>query len=51
MVNSTAIDSTVIDDDGVYRHTGPALFCSEESASAAVKSEGDDRICKGDIWC
>ena len=50
VIKSTAIDPTVIDDDGVYRHTGPArVFCSEADAIAAVKSTGDDQIRKGDV--
>jgi putative YjhG/YagF family dehydratase len=50
VIKSTAIDVSVIDDDGVYRHTGPArVFCSEADAIASVKSTGDDRIQKGDV--
>ncbi len=50
VVKSTAIDPSVIDEDGVYRHQGPArVFCSEADAIAAVKSTGDDRIQKGDV--
>ena len=50
IVKSTAIDAEVIDDDGVYRHTGPArVFCSEADAIAAVKSQGEDRIQEGDV--
>jgi dihydroxyacid dehydratase/phosphogluconate dehydratase len=50
IVKSTAIDPEVIDDDGVYRHSGPArVFCSEADAIAAVKSLGDDRIQEGDV--
>jgi len=50
VIKSTAIDPTVIDEDGVYRHTGPArVFCSEAEAIAAVKSTGEDRIKKGDV--
>ena len=50
VIKSTAIDPTVIDDDGVYRHTGPArVFCSEAEAIAAVKSTGEDRIRAGDV--
>ncbi len=50
VVKSTAIDPSVIDDDGVYRQEGPArVFCSEAEAIAAVKSTGDDRIRKGDV--
>jgi putative YjhG/YagF family dehydratase len=50
VIKSTAIDPSVVDDDGVYRHTGPArMFCSEADAIAAVKSTGEDRIKKGDV--
>lgn len=50
VIKSTAIDPSVIDSDGVYRHTGPArVFCSESEAIAAVKSIGDDRIREGDV--
>jgi len=50
IVKSTAIAPEVIDDDGVYRHSGPArVFCSEADAIAAVKSRGNDRIRKGDV--
>lgn len=50
VVKSTAIDPSVIDQDGVYRHTGPArVFCSESDAITAVKSTGADRIHPGDV--
>ncbi|MEM9480347.1 MAG: YjhG/YagF family D-xylonate dehydratase [Verrucomicrobiota bacterium] len=50
IVKSTAIDPSVIDDDGVYRHEGRVrVFCSEDAAIAAVKSTGDDRILEGDV--
>ncbi len=50
VIKSTAIDPSVVDQDGIYRHTGPArVFCSESDAIAAVKSNGDDRIQKGDV--
>jgi len=50
VIKSTAIDPSVVGDDGVYRITGPArVFCSESAAIAAVKSTGDDRIMKGDV--
>jgi putative YjhG/YagF family dehydratase len=39
VIKSTAIDASLIGDDNVYRHRGPArVFTSEESAIAAVKS-------------
>ena len=50
IVKSTVIAPEVIDDDGVYRHCGPArVFCSEADAIAAVKSQGNDRIREGDV--
>lgn len=50
VVKSTAIDPTVIAEDGVYRHEGKArVFCSERAAIAAVKSEGPDAVQAGDI--
>ena len=39
VIKSTAIDSTVLDADGVYRFTGPAkVFVSEPAAIAAIKA-------------
>lgn len=50
VVKSTAIDPSVIDGDGVYRHTGPArVFCSEAAAIEAVKSQGSDAIQPGTV--
>jgi putative YjhG/YagF family dehydratase len=50
VIKSTAIDPSVVDADGIYRHTGPArIFTSERAAVAALKSEGDDRIQPGDV--
>lgn len=50
VIKSTAIDPTLIDDDGIYLHEGPArVFASEPEAIAAVKSKGDDRIREGDV--
>ncbi len=50
IVKSTAIDPAVVDDDGVYRHTGPArVFTSERAAIAAIKDQGEDRIREGDV--
>lgn len=47
VIKSTAIDPTVVDDDGVYRKTGPAkVFTSEKAAIKAIK-DGD--IQAGDI--
>jgi putative YjhG/YagF family dehydratase len=39
VIKSTSIDPSVVDADGVYRHTGPArVFISERAAVAAIKS-------------
>jgi xylonate dehydratase len=47
VVKSTAIDPSVIDADGVYRHIGPAkVFISEEAAIHAIKT---DRVQPGDV--
>ena len=47
VIKSTAIDKSVIDDDGVYRKLGPAkVFTSERAAITAVK----ERVVKpGDV--
>ena len=50
VVKSTSIDPSVIDDDGVYRKTGPArLFTSERAAIAAIKGQTDSPVRPGDI--
>jgi putative YjhG/YagF family dehydratase len=46
VIKSTAIDPSLIDEDNVYRHTGPArVFVTEEAAISAIKrglvSQGD----------
>lgn len=47
VIKSTAIDPTVVDPDGVYRHEGPArVFTRESDAIAAVKS---GQIQAGDV--
>tara|TARA_Y100001934_G_scaffold227741_1_gene273685 strand:+ start:776 stop:2695 length:1920 start_codon:yes stop_codon:yes gene_type:complete len=41
VIKSTAIDPSVVDEDGVYRMEGPAkVFPSESAAIAAIKSGG-----------
>jgi len=47
VIKSTAIDSSVVDADGVYRMTGPAkVFLSEPAAMDAIKAR---RIKPGDV--
>ena len=50
VVKSTAIDSTVVDPDGIYRMTGPArIFYSEKEAMRAVKGLTKNSIQAGDV--
>ena len=50
VIKSTAIDPSVVDADGIYRHEGPArVFASERDAIAAIKSTGPDQIQPGDV--
>ena len=50
VIKSTAIDPSVVDDDGVYRKTGPArVFVREKDAIRAIKSQGEDRIKPKDV--
>ena len=47
VVKSTAIDSSLLDAQGVYRHTGPAkVFTTERDTIAAIK---DGKIEQGDV--
>ena len=50
VIKSTAIDPSVIDDDGVYRKTGPArVFTTEKEAVAAAKGQHPSPLKAGDI--
>lgn len=50
VIKATAIDPAVVDDDGVYRKTGPArVFTSERDAIAAVKGQSDRPLKPGDV--
>jgi putative YjhG/YagF family dehydratase len=50
VIKSTAIDPRVVDDDGVYRKTGPArVFTRERDAVAAIKGRTDPPIKPGDV--
>jgi putative YjhG/YagF family dehydratase len=50
VIKATAIDPAVVDDDGVYRKTGPArVFTSERDAIASIKGQTDRPLKPGDI--
>lgn len=50
VVKSTAIDPSVVDENGIYRQVGPArVFLTEKAAMDAIKSEGPDRLRAGDV--
>ncbi len=50
VIKATSIDPSVIDNDGVYRKTGPArVFTSERAAIKAVKGQTDRPIIAGDV--
>jgi len=50
VIKATSIDPSVVDDDNVYRHTGPArVFASEHDAIVAIKSKGEGAVVAGDV--
>ncbi|TWU11204.1 Dihydroxy-acid dehydratase [Symmachiella macrocystis] len=50
VIKSTAIDPSVVDEDGVYRKCGPArVFHRERDAIAAVKGQTDNPVKAGDV--
>jgi putative YjhG/YagF family dehydratase len=50
VIKATAIDSSVIDGDGVYRHRGPArVFTDERDAIQAVKGTSARPVREGDV--
>ena len=50
VVKATAIDPSMVGEDQVYRHTGPArVFTSERAAIRAVKGLTDPAIGPGDV--
>jgi putative YjhG/YagF family dehydratase len=50
VIKATAIDPAVVDEDGVYRHRGPArVFTDERDAIAAVKGTTERPIRQGDV--
>ena len=50
VIKSTAIDPHVVDDDGVYRKTGPArVFFTERAAIRAIKGQSEQPVKPGDV--
>ena len=50
VIKATAIDPSVVDEDGVYRHRGRArVFTSERDAIAAIKGTTEPAIEAGDV--
>ena len=50
VIKSTAIDDSVVDEDGVYRMTGPArVFTTEREAVRAVKGLSDKKVSPGEV--
>ena len=50
VIKATALDPSVVDDDQVYRHRGPArVFVDERDAIRAVKGGGERPIRAGDV--
>jgi putative YjhG/YagF family dehydratase len=50
VIKATAIDPSVIDADGVYRHRGPArVFTDERDAIQAIKGTSARRVREGDV--
>ena len=50
VIKATAIDTSVIDADGVYRHRGPArVFTDERDAIQAVKGTSTRPVREGDV--
>jgi dihydroxyacid dehydratase/phosphogluconate dehydratase len=50
VIKATAIDPSVIDDDGVYRHRGPArVFIDEHDAIQAIKGVAGKPVRENDV--
>lgn len=50
VIKATAIDPSVVGQDGIFRHTGPAkVFTSEKSAIAAIKGQSERKVVPGDV--
>ena len=50
VIKATAIDPTVVSEDNVYRHRGPArVFVSERDAISAIKGQSEAPLRPGDV--
>lgn len=50
VIKSTAVDPSLFDASGVYRHVGPArIFAAEADAITAIKSTGPGALQPGDV--
>ncbi|MBZ0287427.1 MAG: YjhG/YagF family D-xylonate dehydratase [Anaerolineae bacterium] len=50
VIKATSIDPSVVSEDQVYRHRGPArVFTSERAAIQAVKGQSDNPVKPGDV--
>ncbi len=50
VIKSTAIDPSIVDQDGIFRTTGPVrVFTSEVAANASLKDRGSEGVKPGDI--
>ena len=50
VIKATSIDPSLVDEDQVYRHRGPArVFTSERAAILAVKGQSDNPVKPGDV--
>jgi len=50
VIKATAIDPSMVDDEQVYRHTGPArVFVSERDAIKTIKGQGEKALQSGDV--
>ncbi len=50
VIKATSIDPTVVDEDGVYRKTGPArVFTTERAAIEAIKGQSETPLKPGDV--
>ena len=50
VIKATAIDPSVVDENNVYRHRGPArVFVSEKTAVSAIKGQTDNPVKPNDV--